>query len=283
MLSVVTKICSISLLLSYLIAITSCINVTILHTNDIHARYEEIDAYGGPCTEDLANAGACFGGYARRVTKVKEIRNLEENVLLLDAGDRFLGNPAWFEEYDGLATAQFMNRIEYNASVLGSRDFIKGVPGVLPFLNTVTFPVVLSNIDSSQEDRIQNLYVSDHVLEFASGDKIGIVGYLWELTRNYMDIGGIDIKPVIDNVQSVVDNLISSGVNKIIAIGHDYEHSLSVARMVRGVDIVVSGTNNTFFYTGAPPSNENPAGPYPIVVNPDHSHNTAVPVVSGYK
>ncbi|XP_072019418.1 snake venom 5'-nucleotidase-like [Amphiura filiformis] len=288
MVSVITNTCSVLLLFTSLINMVFAshnvdFDLTILHTNDIHVRYEEIDAYGGPCTEDLANAGACFGGYARRVTKVKEIRNLEDNVLLLDAGDRFLGNPAWFDAHDGLATAHFMNRIGYNASVLGAYDFIKGITGVLPFLNNITFPVVLSNIDSSQESRIDNLYVTDHVLEFTNGEKVGIVGYLWELTANYKPVGGIVIESVIDNVQAAVDSLISSGVNKIIAIGHNYEHSISVASMVRGVDVVVSGTNDTFFYTGEPPSNENPGGPYPIVVNPDHSPNTSVLVVSGYR
>ena len=115
------NICSLFLIISVLNIGTSvqtqAFKLTIFHTNDIHGRYEQVSSNGGPCTQELANNGMCFGGYARRVTEVQRIRDSTENVLLLDAGERFLGVPAWFETYNGLATACFMNEIGYNATV----------------------------------------------------------------------------------------------------------------------------------------------------------------------
>ena len=93
-----------------------CFNLTILHTNDIHARIEQFNAYGSECSEKNAQEGACFGGEARRMTKVAEIRSQRSNVLLLDGGDRFVGT-LWFTQYRGLADSFFINRYPYDAMV----------------------------------------------------------------------------------------------------------------------------------------------------------------------
>ena len=46
----------------------------------------------------------------------QEIRNSVDNVLLLDAGDAYQGT-IWFYVYRGMATAHFMNLLEYDAMV----------------------------------------------------------------------------------------------------------------------------------------------------------------------
>ena len=94
----------------------NCFNLTILHTNDVHARIEQFNAYGSECKEKDAQEGACFGGEARRMTKVTELRAQRPNVLLLDGGDRFVGT-LWFTKYKGIADSFFMNRFPYDAMV----------------------------------------------------------------------------------------------------------------------------------------------------------------------
>ena len=94
----------------------TCFELTILHTNDVHARIEETNKYGGPCAPADSVAKKCFGGVARRQTAIKDIRQTHRNVLLLDAGDQFQGT-VWFNVYKGLATAFFMNRLGYDAMV----------------------------------------------------------------------------------------------------------------------------------------------------------------------
>ena len=94
----------------------NCFELTILHTNDVHARIEETNKYGGPCTHADSIAKKCFGGVARRQTAIKDIRATHRNVLLLDAGDQFQGT-VWFTIYKGLATAFFMNKLGYDAMV----------------------------------------------------------------------------------------------------------------------------------------------------------------------
>lgn len=95
----------------------SSFDLTILHTNDIHTRFEETsENFGGVCTAELAEQGVCYGGEARRATVVKEIRQSVPNTLLLDAGDHFQGT-VWFYAFRGEASACFMNLLGYDAMV----------------------------------------------------------------------------------------------------------------------------------------------------------------------
>lgn len=90
--------------------------LTVLHTNDFHSRFEETDVYGRMCFRKDRVAGRCYGGVARRATEIKRIRNQEENVVLLDAGDVFTGT-LWYPVYKGNATWKFMNELGYDAMV----------------------------------------------------------------------------------------------------------------------------------------------------------------------
>ena len=110
------------LTLSLALRLCAAFDLTILHTNDVHARIAQFNAFGSDCGPQDADAGACFGGEARRLTKVKEIRTQRPNVLLLDAGDRFVGT-LWFTQFKGIADSTFMNRFPYDAMVCIFQQF----------------------------------------------------------------------------------------------------------------------------------------------------------------
>jgi len=63
-------------------------SLTILHTNDFHARFEPISKYDGPCSAEDNAEGECFGGTARLVTAVAEARARSNNAILVDGGDQ---------------------------------------------------------------------------------------------------------------------------------------------------------------------------------------------------
>ncbi|CAH1803363.1 unnamed protein product, partial [Owenia fusiformis] len=162
--------------LSCILRVHATMNVTILHTNDIHARMEEFSRNGSPCKPDEKARNECYGGVARRFTKIKEIRQMDENVLLLDAGDQFLGT-VWFHAFDGLANAQFMNMMAYDTMSLGNHEFDADIDGLVDFLDNTTFPVLACNVDDSEEPRMQGKFKKSTVIE-VQGQKIGIIGYL---------------------------------------------------------------------------------------------------------
>ena len=111
-----TKAVISAFLLSFPLSLVQGFSLTVLHTNDNHARFEETDAYGFLCYPRDAQAGKCFGGMARRETMIKRIRSQSPNVLLVSAGDVFTGT-LWYQVYRGNATRMFMNELGYDAMV----------------------------------------------------------------------------------------------------------------------------------------------------------------------
>ncbi|VDI26075.1 Hypothetical predicted protein [Mytilus galloprovincialis] len=67
-----------------------------MHTNDVHAHYNEINTFGGQCN-DIENY---YGGMARLKYKVDEIKRLYPNTLFLDTRDQYQGT-FWFTEFGG--------------------------------------------------------------------------------------------------------------------------------------------------------------------------------------
>lgn len=58
---------------------------------------------------------------------------------------------------------------------IGNHEFDHGIDGVVPFLETIQSPMVIANIDSTNEPSFQGLYEHSLVLE-KGGRKIGIIG-----------------------------------------------------------------------------------------------------------
>ncbi|KAM9777576.1 5'-nucleotidase [Neosynchiropus ocellatus] len=267
------------LLLLLLVSSGSSFELTLLHTNDNHARIDETNVDSGKCHEK----GPCFAGVARRFTKVSEIRGREGNVLLLDAGDQFQGT-VWFNYYKGAEAAHFMNRLGYDAMAFGNHEFDNGIDGLIkPFLQNLKCPVVCANIkpDETLAPKISGLYRPYQILS-VGGEDVAVVGYTTAETPFLSKSGPhLAFQDEVEALQIQVDKLKTLGYNKIIALGHaGFDVDQTIAKKVRGVDVVIGGHTNTFLYTGTPPSTEVPAGPYPFMVASDDGRN--VPVVQAY-
>ncbi|KAJ8023886.1 5'-nucleotidase [Holothuria leucospilota] len=260
----------------------TCYNLTIIHTNDVHARFEQFNRFGSNCSAGDATEGSCFGGVARRATKIKEIRDSYENTLLLDAGDQFQGSQ-WFVFYSGAATSYFMNQLGYDVMTLGNHEFDLGVEGLIRFLRNVTFPVVSSNINSTLEPELEALFQKSVILNIG-GELIGTIGYTTRITPEISKPGrNLVFGDEISSVQTEVDKIIAAGINKIIAVGHaGYEVDLKIAKNTVGIDIIVGGHTDTFLYTGTPPTNDKVIGPYPTIITPDKSPEDRVLVVQDF-
>ncbi|XP_070570251.1 5'-nucleotidase-like [Ptychodera flava] len=261
------------------------LTLTILHTNDYHQRFEPINKNDGSCSESDQAKGECYGGIARLVTQVAEIRRTDPNVILLDAGDQFQGT-TWFFVFKGATSSYFMNYLEYDCMSLGNHEFDNGVAGLVPFLNNATFPVISANIDATQEPEIDGLYTPSTILQI-DGTQVGIVGYTYKDTPRTTPTGDLIFTDEVEAVRAEVEKLRSDGVDKIIALGHSgYSVDLEIAEQVEGVDVVIGGHSHSLLYTGVPPAPEDESaveGPYPTVVKSANDPSVEVPVVTAYK
>lgn len=114
--------------------------LVILHTNDTHSRIEPFPMDGG------RNQGK--GGAARRAALIKAIRQTEDQVLLLDAGDIFQGTP-YFNFFGGELEFKLMSAMKYDAATLGNHDFDAGLEGLYKQLPHADFPFLVANYDFS--------------------------------------------------------------------------------------------------------------------------------------
>lgn len=115
--------------------------VTLLHTNDVHSRMEPFPAQAG----DLAG----LGGASRRTSLVRRIREVESEVLLLDAGDILQGTP-YFNLFDGEVEFRAMEAMGYDAATLGNHDFDGGLPLLERRLPGLSFPMLNANYDFTE-------------------------------------------------------------------------------------------------------------------------------------
>ncbi|XP_025097430.1 5'-nucleotidase-like isoform X2 [Pomacea canaliculata] len=244
--------------------------LTILHTNDIHARFEETNVYSSiPCSaSDIAN-NKCYGGYARLVTASREARQTYNNTLFLDAGDQYQGT-IWFYYFGDVVTPIFVNLLQYDAMAIGNHDFDRGVEYLLPFLTKVTAPVVNANINATLEPEL-NQVLKKSVIKEVGDQKIGIIGYTTEETPALSSPGpNLKFGDVLEAVRKEVEVLTSQGINKIIALGHAGYSVDKVIATIPGVDVVVGGHSHSFLYNSSNladrPSIEIPEGDYPTVV-----------------
>jgi len=100
--------------------------VTILHTNDIHGN---------------------FSRFPRLAFVVDSIRNIHKNVLLVNAGDIFSGNPLVdMDAEKGFQMIELMNKLGYDLSVLGNHEFDYGQDVLSKRISEANFPFICANI-----------------------------------------------------------------------------------------------------------------------------------------
>ena len=108
--------------------------LTLLHTNDLHGHLEP-DMYGR-------------GGSAHMATAINEIRATEgeDNVVLMDAGDVYLGAPPISQLLLGESTIDIYNMLGYDVAAYGNHEFDKGQTVLISRTLQSNFPWVGANI-----------------------------------------------------------------------------------------------------------------------------------------
>lgn len=237
-------------------------SLTILHTNDFHARFEPISKYDSGCSSEDNDEGKCFGGSARLITAINEAKARTNNHILVDGGDQFQGT-LFYTYYKGKLAAEMMNLMGYDAMTVGNHEFDDGPEVLRGFMDAVEFPVLMSNADVSGEPLLADALMKSTVIE-RGGEKLGLIGLTPQDTDELASPGdNIIFTDPSDAVQGEVDKLTEMGVNKIIVLSHSgYGVDQTVAANTTGVDVIVGGHSNTLLgeMDGA-------AGAYPTVVN----------------
>ena len=231
--------------------------LTILHTNDVHSRLEAFPMDGG------RNAGQ--GGVVARAELIETIRNEQENVLLLDAGDIFQGTP-YFNMYKGEPEIKALSMMGYDAVTMGNHDFDAGVEGFAAQLPHADFPVLTANYDFT------NTPLEGKTLPYTTikkgALKIGIFGLGVELkglvSDNYFgNTKYMDPVPVAKRISEQLKK--QERCDMVICLSHlGYEYDSNkisdkvLAAETEYVDLIIGGHTHTFL--DVPTAVKNKAG-----------------------
>lgn len=219
--------------------------ITILHTNDTHSR---IDPFP---TNDRKFAG--LGGFAKRASLVKKIREEEENVLLFDSGDIFQGTP-YFNYYEGELEMKLMSEIGYDAATIGNHDFDNGISGLAKQMDNASFPFICSNYNLANTELEGK--VAPHKIFEIDGIRIGVFGLGIELDglvnpKLYGRVGFLDPLSVCNNTSRLLKHDLKSNVVVCLShLGYEYADNrisdLILAEQSENVDFFLGGHTHTF-------------------------------------
>lgn len=225
------------------------LKLTILHTNDTHSRLDPFPMDGG------RNQG--LGGIAGRAKLISQIRQEEEHVLLLDAGDIFQGTP-YFNIYKGEPEIKAMSAMNYDACTIGNHDFDAGMENLATQLTKhANFPMLVANYDftgTPMEHKTAPYKV------FKKGKlKIGVFGVGIEGQGLIPDslFGATKYLDPIQQSNEVADMLKKKeGCDMVICLSHlgyQYKEDASkmsddrLAKETANIDLIIGGHTHTFF------------------------------------
>ena len=237
--------------------------ITILHTNDFHARFRPISKYDNNCSAKNNAKGKCFGGSARLSSAIEDARSRHSNTILLDGGDQFQGT-LFYNLYKGKVAAEMMNMLGYDGMAVGNHEFDDGPETLRVFMDSVDFPVLMANANVDMEPELKDQLQKSTTL-YKNNRKIGLIGINTVDTAELSSPGeNVIFTDAVAAVQSEVDFLTEAGVNIIILLSHSsYGVDKMIAANTTGVDVIVGGHDNTLLSNVS----DRAKGPYPTVVN----------------
>lgn len=223
------------------------LQLTILHTNDVHSRLEPFPMDGG------RNQG--LGGVAARAALIDTIRKEQEHVLLFDAGDIFQGTP-YFNIYKGEPEIKAMSAMKYDATTIGNHDFDAGMENLATQLTKhANFPMLVANYDftgTPMENKTQPYKI------LKKGKlKIGVFGVSIE-GKGLIPDSLFGATKYLDPVQKANETANTlkrkEGCDMIICLSHLgnlYKESKMVsdevlAKETENIDLIIGGHTHTF-------------------------------------
>jgi 2',3'-cyclic-nucleotide 2'-phosphodiesterase (5'-nucleotidase family) len=206
--------------------------LTLLHTNDIHAR-----VLSGSNLNDESR-----GGLARLASLVKQIRAEMPNVLLFDSGDWASGT---VEAYltSGRSIAQAINSLGYNAVCIGNHEFDWGQENARELLKSLRTPVVCANLLDAATGKPWG-ELKPYLLMTVNGVRIAVFGLITLETLKYewpSFLEGLRFEDPIATAAKLVPEL-RKQADLVILLSHlGLKLDQQLAAAVPGIDIILGG------------------------------------------
>lgn len=212
--------------------------ITIIHTNDTHARLV------GTNTEL---------GFAKIATLIKEAKAANPNILVLDAGDTLHGMPI-VNISKGENALKVLEASGYDYMTLGNHDFNYGKERLMELKDMSTVGMLSANLLNEKGEYIFTPYVIKEV----GGVKVGIFGLTTPETAyktSPTNVEGITFKDPVEASKDMVKEL-KDKADVVVALAHigldesSVITSKAIAESVEGIDVIIDGHSHTLLDTG---------------------------------
>jgi 2',3'-cyclic-nucleotide 2'-phosphodiesterase (5'-nucleotidase family) len=198
-------------------------HLTVLHTNDLHARIEQLPF---------------ISAMAKRIRS--EVESGGGHALLWDAGDAEDRILLESDVTKGLAIAAIMSVVGYDAAALGnSAALTYGPKNVARIAEASRFPILSANLVWSDTGQLVEGTVPYVLLEVGPA-KLGLIGLTAQ--SNAYSIFGARSYPPVPIVRELASYLRERGATILALLSHlGLEEDKALAQSVDGIDLIVGG------------------------------------------
>jgi len=209
-------------------------NISILHTADTH----------GHLLSFYHDSSKPVGGIAKRAIFFQEKRrHTHMNWLTLDAGDAISGTPL-SDVFEGYLDIQAMNKLQYDAMVLGVHEFDYGIAVLKQRISEATFPVLCANLFHADTGA---LFTTPHTIVERNGIRIAIVGLTTNELPNRVapeNFAGLRVEDPIETARRLIPQL-RSQADVVVALTHlGLTTDITLASQVQDIDVIVGGMSH---------------------------------------
>ena len=234
-------------------------HVVILGTTDMHGRVFPIDYY----TNKYDNVGI-----AKVATLIKEAKQKDPNLLLVDSGDTIQGTPLEYFHNKRNNTPPdpmmlTMSALHYDAMTVGNHEYNFGLKVLEKARSEAKFPWLSANTYNNQVKGDPSNYYTPYIIKEVNGVRVGVLGLTtpgipnWENVPNYQ---GLEFKETVSEAKKWVAVLRNVGkVDLVVITMHmgieedlntgvlnpsqvpNENAAVAIARQVPGVDVILMG------------------------------------------
>ena len=216
-------------------------NFTILHSNDMHGDF---------LAEVRGAEGNLIGGLALLSGYINRVRQEEENVLYVIAGDMLQGSII-DAEYRGISTIEIMNYLAPDVVTLGNHEVDYGLPHLLFLEKMANFPIVNANLYIRKFNR---RLMRPYVILNVAGFDIMFIGILTEAVLQSLKMDEqiatfISLEEASREVGKICNAYKDEDIDLTILLTHiGFESDTELAALLRpewGVDMIIGGHSHT--------------------------------------
>ena len=219
--------------------------LVVLHTGDMHSTILPISSQ----LPDTMKAGRA--GMIRRIEMLRQEREKHPDLLLFDSGDFFQGS-AYFTMFKGEVEVGLMNRMGYDAVMIGNHEFDAGLEEMARIFRMATFPIVCANYDFTGTP-VEGL-VKPYIIIKRNGVKIGVFGIGKKMeglvaAKNCVGVKYLDPAKVALETATMLKE--EKKCDVVICISHlgwkvGGDDDQYVVNHSRNIDLVLGGHSHTY-------------------------------------